>query len=805
MERRLAALDLALLAGLVPIWAVCFGLSLRSLRDPPPSTPLGVRGAGANEYPVLIDLAPWADGGDAVLRRGDRLLRVGAWDLRGVGPLGFYARFAADAHWREPLPVLTYERNGVEGQTPAPPPIWVWPPLPASLGFFATCLLLSLRARPSPVTRTASRASLLAAIATALPVTGGVALTHAGMAIGFVAWSLAFPLLLRTLLLFTDVAPSGPTARLGPWIFAAIGPLTIGTLTGFPVGKDESVPLTLGALLAFCVVVLAVVAQAYRRADALGRRRLRWLALGFYGAAAPPAVVLVLLLADGLLFGEWRRFQVLLTPSYSFAVAIPLSLFFAVVRYNLFDIDRLLSTTASYNAALIAVVAIGLVAVPQIGELSSTWLGLDARSGQIAVSLALATLAVPLHQRLRPHIDRMFFKERHLLDQGVAELLRSIADRDDARSLTRHAGSELERLFHPEACVLYARVEESFAPVFATGLAVPPAFAATSPLVATLGERRAPLALSAAGRRPSEAALGPFDRAVLESLQAEVVAPVHRAGALVAFLCFGPKRSGDVYTQTDVTHLTAVAEAIGAQIHRFDQDALIREARAMQESLRRWVPGAVSEQIAGGAEPTSGEREVTVLFVDIRGYTSFADRRPIEDVFSAVNRYTELVSRIVRLHGGSVVEFNGDGMMAVFGAPRALAGKEASAVTAGREIAPAVGALAVGGENDHLSVGIGIATGRAFVGSIRAADRMIWTAIGSTTNLAARLQSLTRELGVSLIIDTATWQALGQDRERFQHHPAIAIRGRSQSEDVYALVPGEAVAPRQSGDRSELQ
>ena len=335
---------------------------------------------------------------------------------------------------------------------------------------------------------------------------------------------------------------------------------------------------------------------------------------------------------------------------------------------------------------------------------------------------------------LRPRIvHRTFFKERHALDQGVAELLRSIADCDDARSLTCHAGGELERLFQPKACVWYAHIEESFAPVFATGRAVPPAFTATSPLVATLGERRAPLALSGSGRRPSEASLGPFDRAVLESLQAEVVAPVRSAGALVAFLCLGPKRSGDVYTPTDITHLSAVAEAIGTQLHRFDQDSVIRDGQAMQESLRRWVPGAVMEQLASGAEPVSGERDVTVLFVDIRGYTSFAEHRRVEDVFSTVNRYTELVSAIVRRHGGSVVEFNGDGMMAVFGAPRDLAGKEGAAVAAAREIAPAVESLALGGGGDRLSVGIGIATGRAFVGSIRAADRMIWSAIGRTT------------------------------------------------------------------------
>ena len=302
-------------------------------------------------------------------------------------------------------------------------------------------------------------------------------------------------------------------------------------------------------------------------------------------------------------------------------------------------------------------------------------------------------------------------------------------------------------------------MEQSYAPVFVEGRAVPPAFEADSPLIGTLRGRRAPLSLSDAGRRPDEAPLGPFDRAALETLQAEVVVPVQQDDALAAFLCLGPKRSGDVYTSTDLSLLAAVAEKVSTELRRFDQEEVIREAREMQESLRRYVPGAVAEQLASGAELTSGEREVSVLFVDLRGYTGFAESRRAEEIFSTVNRYTETVSQIVQRHAGSVVEFNGDGMMAVFGAPRELAHKERAAVEAGREIVEAVAALSRSrtagraGEDGRLSVGVGIATGEAFVGNIQAVDRMIWSAIGNTTNLAARLQSLTRDLDASLVID----------------------------------------------------
>ena len=91
----------------------------------------------------------------------------------------------------------------------------------------------------------------------------------------------------------------------------------------------------------------------------------------------------------------------------------------------------------------------------------------------------------------------------------------------------------------------------------------------------------------------------------------------------------------------------------------------------MEEALRRYVPSAVTTQLArGGVE--AAEREISVLFVDIRGYTSFAETRRATEVFATVSRYAEAVSAIARERGGAVAEFSGDGMMVVFGAPQPL-------------------------------------------------------------------------------------------------------------------------------------
>jgi class 3 adenylate cyclase len=327
------------------------------------------------------------------------------------------------------------------------------------------------------------------------------------------------------------------------------------------------------------------------------------------------------------------------------------------------------------------------------------------------------------------------------------------------------------------------RYEGKLVPVFARRAEALPDLDAGGPLVAALESRDNPLSTDATGPRAARR-LDPLDRAIAEELRASVVVPVRSSDRLEALLCFGPKRSGDIYTYTDITWLAAIADKIASQIQRLDDAERLREGRELQDALRSWVPGSVAERIEARLPLDASEREVTVLFVDIRGYTSYSERREPSEVFSMVSRYTELVSRIVRDYRGTVVEFSGDGMMAVFGAPEDLPQKEGAAVAVAEEILSAMRSLS--GEGPSLRVGIGIATGPAFVGSIRSADRMIWSAIGNTTNLAARLQSLARDLEASIVIDEATRARTGAFGAALERHAGVRIRGLSEPQDVFA-------------------
>jgi class 3 adenylate cyclase len=281
----------------------------------------------------------------------------------------------------------------------------------------------------------------------------------------------------------------------------------------------------------------------------------------------------------------------------------------------------------------------------------------------------------------------------------------------------------------------------------------------------------------------------------LEAMGSELLVPVVN-DRLEAFICLGPKRSGRGYGASELALLQSVADKAADELRRFDLVEVQRDQRALCDRLRRYVPGALAEHLAHGRELPVGERDVTALFVDIRGYVSIAERRNPHAVFTFVGRYAGALSEILKGHGGTIIDVQGDGLLAVFGAPDPQPAKERMAIAAARDILAAVPALRVDpdGASDAIDVGIGIATGRAFVGNLATADRSIWCVVGDTVNLAARCQALTREVDASLVIDAATHAAAGAPPGLLPL-PDVAIRGRRARVDLHRLPIGAPLAP----------
>ncbi|MBW2236398.1 MAG: hypothetical protein JRG85_13495 [Deltaproteobacteria bacterium] len=420
---RLTPLDRVLVLILVPIWVVCFALGVRTqVRGGGYTVGLGLSVEDADHYPELTGefsrllhrSDPLAEAG---LRAGDRLVRLGDTDLRGVGTLGLVTRTVDETRGDLSVP-LVFERDGERFETAlaVPPVFFIRPIVATSFALALSALFLLLRGRPTPTVRAYFYLAICWAIPNANFAGSGrelYAWYGTFIAAGFVMIPLAFRFAFR---FPDDRVPEGRWHRIWPWFFAAQG-----VFAPFLFSRWMKIGETLWmAVVALGVAtILAVSTQKYRSSGQVARRQMKWVVFGTYCAVVPMAIAAGVSVFDPGL--GWLFFA-----SFWIVPLLPLSLVISVLRFNLFDIDRLLSAAASYNVLAVVLGAGALIVVPRIAEAASGLVGIDPGTGQVALSLMLAAVAIPAHQRLRPQIDRVFFKERYALDHGIAELLPTV-------------------------------------------------------------------------------------------------------------------------------------------------------------------------------------------------------------------------------------------------------------------------------------------------------------------------------------------------------------------------------------------
>lgn len=227
------------------------------------------------------------------------------------------------------------------------------------------------------------------------------------------------------------------------------------------------------------------------------------------------------------------------------------------------------------------------------------------------------------------------------------------------------------------------------------------------------------------------------------------------------------------------------------------------ERRRLEEAMARYTSPELAESAKRGTTALGVNRQhLVVLFSDVRSFTTMAERLTPEALVDSLNRYFALMVVAVTEEGGSVNKFIGDGLMALFGAPAELVAPEHAAIRAGQRMLRALEAFNAEQRRLDLpefAIGIGITSGDAVVGNIGSKDRMEYTAIGDVVNTAARLEGLTKEVGVGILVDGATAEAVVGDLA-CTPRGVLPVKGKEAAVPVFE--PGDALAARETGPLS---
>lgn len=210
----------------------------------------------------------------------------------------------------------------------------------------------------------------------------------------------------------------------------------------------------------------------------------------------------------------------------------------------------------------------------------------------------------------------------------------------------------------------------------------------------------------------------------------------------------------------------------------------LRERRRLRRVFAGYVsPPILEEILSGRLEPgLKGERRtICVLFSDIRGFTSLSEQLEPEAVIAFLNRYFELMIQAIHEHEGTLDKFIGDGIMAFFGAPGALANPCQSAFAAAKDMLKALEGFNqewTSQGREPLRIGIGLHFGEASVGHVGSETRNEYTAIGDVVNVASRVEGLTKDSGFPLLFTQAVADRLAP-AEVFQSLGARAVKGHA--------------------------
>ncbi len=281
------------------------------------------------------------------------------------------------------------------------------------------------------------------------------------------------------------------------------------------------------------------------------------------------------------------------------------------------------------------------------------------------------------------------------------------------------------------------------------------------------------------------------DSIVLQGVRSTMCAPLVAEAAVHGAIYADRLDPFAVFTRDDLELLSAIASQAAIAVENVRSHRRLAQEEVARANYSRFMPPYVVRQMLehpesfalGGANQT-----VTVLFADVRGFTSLAENTPPEQVVRLLNHYFSEMSEIIFAHQGTLDKYLGDGLMALFGAPTTTPNDAANAVAAAiamQRRLPKINEAFRARGLPEIGIGIGLHTGVATVGYIGSERRTEYTAIGDTVNLAARLESNAR--GGQILISGTTSLAIPRTHFTLRRQSPLTVKNRTQPVNVFEV------------------
>lgn len=235
--------------------------------------------------------------------------------------------------------------------------------------------------------------------------------------------------------------------------------------------------------------------------------------------------------------------------------------------------------------------------------------------------------------------------------------------------------------------------------------------------------------------------------------------------------------------EANLVHLNFAWILSSGAVFLFKYFAQRKEKKKIKDIFGKYVSKEILEEILKNLDKVKlggEEKEITVLFSDIRGFTSFAEKTNPKELVNALNEYFSLMARIIIKNKGTLDKYIGDAIMAFWGAPTENKNQADLALKTATEMIEKLKIFS------NFKIGIGIHTGKAIVGNIGSEDKIQYTAIGDTVNVASRLEGFNKELETQIIISDKTKSKL-KNNYKFKNLGMAAVKGKEEKINIYSI------------------
>jgi adenylate cyclase len=483
-------------------------------------------------------------------------------------------------------------------------------------------------------------------------------------------------------------------------------------------------------------------------------------------------------------------------------IAFPLSIAYAIARHNLFDVDVYIKRAVGY-AIMTAVVGFGYFSIqtiitkfifePLFGDYAD-------EAFPIAFALLVVFLFDPINRKIQGTVDRLFFRAK--LDyketvQSLSNALTSLLNLDQiletvVQTLRREMFIDAVGLFVLQPQSVFCRNYYDYdTPIGSEGSPRDPNLRSDDSLIDLLSQEKKLITKYDIAEDPRYAVIRELCAENFARVDASLAVPLIYQDELKGVLALGHKKSGHFFTREDIDLLHTLSDETAIAIENARRAEQMKKEETVRTNLARYLsPQIVDRIVKNDVQVNLGgdKKVVTVLFSDIRNFTTITESRKPDELVHQLNEYFTEMAAIIFEHGGSLDKYIGDAIVAVFGSLIDLDNSALSAAQAARKMMQRLPAL-----NEHwlqkyglkMEFGIGLSTGEVFLGNIGSPERMEFTVIGDTVNVASRFSGLAKP---GQILLTQEVRSRLPSNMKVNELPRTTVKGKTGMLDVFELV-----------------